>query len=184
MAAPPAVTDYPTPHTWPASPIAYVWWESKPWGHVVSVELPYAGRWVLDPIRHVAPQSYPAPGGGHRSHGDTWCLRSYPATGGWCWSPGDTWHPRSSPEPGGASQSRGDTWHPRSSPAPGGGSRSCGDTCRPWSCPEPGGRYWRSTDTWRPQSCPEPGGGNHSTAPSSAPFRGRSRRGGACHTPR
>jgi hypothetical protein len=33
---------------------------------------------------------------------------------------------------------------------------------------------WSPGDTWWPQSCPEPGGGYHSTAPSSAPFHGRS----------
>jgi hypothetical protein len=52
------------------------------------------------------PRSFPEPGGGHWSRGDTWRPQSCHEPGGGCRSPGDTWRPRSCPEPGGGSQSR------------------------------------------------------------------------------
>jgi hypothetical protein len=73
---------------------------------------------------------------------------------------------------------------PRSYPVPGGGSLSHVDMWRLQSCSAPGGGCKSPGDTWCPRSCPEPGGEYHSTAPSSAPFRGWSGCGGACHAPR
>jgi hypothetical protein len=52
---PPAVTDGPPPHTWPASPVTYVRWE---------VGANATGT-------RGAPRSCLAPGGGSRSRGDT-----------------------------------------------------------------------------------------------------------------
>jgi hypothetical protein len=70
-----------------------------------------------------------------------------------------------------------DMWHPQSCPEPGGGSRSRWNTWCPQRCPEPGGRSRSRGDMWHPQSCHAPGGRYHSTAPSSAPFRGWPRHG-------
>jgi hypothetical protein len=79
-AAPPAITDGPPPHTWSASPVAYIWWEvgaraagtrgapgaalsremgARATGHVSPPELPSARRLVLEPRRHVASPELP-----------------------------------------------------------------------------------------------------------------------------
>jgi hypothetical protein len=152
-AAPPVITDGPPPHTWPASPVAYVRWEvgvgaartrgapraalrrEVGAGAQATRGIPgavLAGRWEPELRGHVAPPELPYAG--------RWVLEPKRHVA----------RPQSSPEPGGGSRSRGDMWHPHSSPEPGGGCQSRRDTWRSRSCPKPGGESQSRRDTWCP----------------------------------